>query len=109
MPRRFRRKYWGLPNCADQEYAERAYEFFILNSKFLIPSGPLALLRRGLFGGDRLGGPLLPALTVSRLFLSASIRFTTFGGALGAAAETISSPAIFASMIFCSPSRYSSR
>src|SRR5438067_1622431 len=69
MPRRFRRKYWGLPNCADQEYAERAYEFLILNSKFLIPSGPLALLRRGLFGGDRLGGPLLPrAHRVQTLF-----------------------------------------
>ena len=47
------------------------------------------------------------ALTASRLFRSASIRLTTFGGASTAGA-TISSPAIFASMIRCSPSRYSS-
>ena len=46
-------------------------------------------------------------LTASRLFLKASIRLTTLGGASTVGA-TISSPAIFASMIRCSPSRYSS-
>ena len=50
----------------------------------------------------------LPVLTRSRLWRSASIRLTTFGGASSSVATT-SSPAIFASMIRCSSSWYSSR
>ncbi len=69
-------------------------------------SGALAL-RRGPGVARRSTDCFLPALTASRLFFSASIRFTTFGGASTAGATT-SSPAIFASMIRCSPSRYSS-
>jgi hypothetical protein len=40
----------------------------------------------------------LPPLTASRLFLSASIRLTTFGG-VAAVGATISSPATLASMM----------
>src|SRR5207249_9625698 len=47
-------------------------------------------------------------LIESRLFLSASIRFTTFGGA-STSGVTISRPSIFASMISRRPSWYSSR
>jgi len=57
----------------------------------------------GGFSATALAGRFFCVLTASRLFLSASIRFTTLGGA-SAVGATISWPAIFASMIALSPS-----
>src|SRR5687768_370424 len=54
-----------------------------------------------------LTGFFFSVLTASRLRRSASIRSTTFGGSCTSVATT-SSPAILASMILRSPSRYSS-
>jgi hypothetical protein len=53
-----------------------------------------------------LAGFFLAVLTASRLLFSASMRLTTLGG-VSTAGATISSPAILASMMRCSPSRYS--
>ena len=50
-----------------------------------------------------LAGFFFVAVTAWRLFFSASIRLTTLGG-VSTAGATISSPAILASMMRCSPS-----
>ncbi len=80
--------------------------FADVRGRFVTSATPACALATG-FATAALAGCFFFALTASRLFLSASIRLTTLGGASTVCATT-SSPAIFASMMRWSPSRYSS-
>ena len=86
--------------CDDQAQTQTHSEQAYLARRF-------AATRTG-FSMTAFAAFFFPVLTRSRLWRSASIRLTTFGGVSSAVATT-SSPAIFASMIRCSSSWYSSR